>query len=689
MLTTDKVFAWHQTRKTLGLWQVKFFKQRAINGEDITRILFQDVVLSKSSEAALKNLLKLPGLKRYVSSLATDREKHDFVSHMRRYINIWLPECSFEISFTNRYMIDQWEARTTARKYIKSGEKIKYLAGNLVSIPLDEEEDEQFISNAFSITYSSRKKTKSLFLGPARFSNHDCDANAKLESRGAEGMVVIALRDIAEGDEITVNYGDNYFGEDNCECLCASCEKMVTGGWRQNGEGNRGLSTPRAGSEAGDDPGSRRSKRKRQRINYSQKIRGTGHQDINDDGVAAKRRKVNDDGLYNILFPGSEGQKQNSSTATSAKISGQSTRQESKVMDPRNASIWAQIGATQPLGKGISLRPLLRRPRLLSVSSDGRRSSTPFRPTSVQSRGSSRMTGNSSQGGSINSRMLFAFLKREPFSVAEDRKPSLLSLASDVVPSIESDEPKSLSSSNVGDGNSLFDQNDRQSGSPLTEPSGSDTRAQGSESKLRKFEDLENERLAPVLSHKLIGAHPSPPTTPEAAKDSASPHPTLRFSEDGNLSELPSLPSRSPTHPALGDAAYSVVIDNVVHQEINKETPVPKAGSAAPTNADSDSESEHRYPGDYIRTERLLGPRNARWVECRTCDDLFVQQDGHQTRRECPRCERHSKLYGFQWPQTDYERGGPERVMDHRTVNRFLSHTEEMAEPKRRARKGH
>lgn len=83
-----------------------------------------------------------------------------------------------------------------------------------------------------------------------------------------------------------------------------------------------------------------------------------------------------------------------------------------------------------------------------------------------------------------------------------------------------------------------------------------------------------------------------------------------------------------------------------------------------------------RSPGDYTRTARLLGQRYDRWVECQTCDSWFVQSNSYQTRRECPRCERHSKLYGYQWPQTDKGPDGEERVMDHRTIHRFLSNSE-------------
>jgi histone-lysine N-methyltransferase SUV420H len=86
-----------------------------------------------------------------------------------------------------------------------------------------------------------------------------------------------------------------------------------------------------------------------------------------------------------------------------------------------------------------------------------------------------------------------------------------------------------------------------------------------------------------------------------------------------------------------------------------------------------------RVPGDYTKTSKLLAQTYDRWVDCHTCNAWFVQHNSYLTRRECPRCERHSMLYGYRWPKTDKE--GPsddeERVMDHRTVHRFLYPEEE------------
>ena len=71
----------------------------------------------------------------------------------------------------------------------------------------EEEESIKSTRRDFSIVVSSRNRAASLFLGPARFANHDCGANARLQTAGVAGMEVYAIRDIEIGDEITVTYG--------------------------------------------------------------------------------------------------------------------------------------------------------------------------------------------------------------------------------------------------------------------------------------------------------------------------------------------------------------------------------------------------------------------------------------------------------------------------------------------------
>ena len=165
------------------------------------------VIVEKDPAKAELELLALPGLKKHLDALKTQKEKDDFRKHLRRYINIYLPDCPFEVSSTNRYTVVTHEAAVTARQFIKKGAVVKYLCG--IQVIMTEEEEEMIKSSKrdFSIVISSRKGSASLFLGPARFANHDCGANARLQTAGVAGMEIYAIRDIEVGDEITVSYG--------------------------------------------------------------------------------------------------------------------------------------------------------------------------------------------------------------------------------------------------------------------------------------------------------------------------------------------------------------------------------------------------------------------------------------------------------------------------------------------------
>lgn len=86
-----------------------------------------------------------------------------------------------------------------------------------------------------------------------------------------------------------------------------------------------------------------------------------------------------------------------------------------------------------------------------------------------------------------------------------------------------------------------------------------------------------------------------------------------------------------------------------------------------------------RIPGDYVLTLSLLSKPASAWINCKICEEPFVQEDAYFTRSSCPRCERHSKLYGYMWPKTDKEGrfDEEERILDHRTVHRFIDPHEE------------
>ncbi|KAF3938327.1 hypothetical protein ABW19_dt0209434 [Dactylella cylindrospora] len=176
----------------------------------------------------------MDGIKTMAQKLKKE-ERADFVKHLRRYVEIYHPDSAFEVHTTNRYTLKTHEASIVARAPIQKGDVIKNLSGVMVTMTKEEEDEFNEASNRdFSIIQSSRKTGAQIFLGPARFVNHDCSPNTKFTSVTKSTVMFTALRDIQPGEEITVYYSDHYFGQDNEECLCQSCEGGIRGGWAKS-----------------------------------------------------------------------------------------------------------------------------------------------------------------------------------------------------------------------------------------------------------------------------------------------------------------------------------------------------------------------------------------------------------------------------------------------------------------------
>ncbi|KAI8083214.1 uncharacterized protein B0P05DRAFT_578601 [Gilbertella persicaria] len=139
-------------------------------------------------------------------------------------MNRYMPNAGFEVSSTKRYT-GQMEACIVATKDWKAGEQVKYCLGSIAELTEEDDAKLKREGRDFSVMVSQRKKCSCLFLGPARFMNHDCDANCSFILIGQNAITFRIERDIACGEEMTVFYAEHYFGEDNCECRCSSCER--------------------------------------------------------------------------------------------------------------------------------------------------------------------------------------------------------------------------------------------------------------------------------------------------------------------------------------------------------------------------------------------------------------------------------------------------------------------------------
>lgn len=642
-------------------------------------------MLNRDVPAAEAALLQLPGLKKYVNLLKCDREREDFRRHMRKYIHIWLPDCPFEVSTTNRYTIVTHEAAVTARRPIRKGETIKYLCGNKVQMTPEEERDLDLTRRDFSVVMTSRKKTPSLFLGPARFANHDCKANAKLVPRGPEGMIVVAERGIEVGDEITVNYGEHYFGEENCECLCATCEAGATGAWAEKDESDAASisSTPDDDSELdttkpqeargtkrkespttssltsltsfeSDDEGSRLEKcPKRRKLSCGQNSAPVDV-GISGDLVLSPTANTGQVGspLRNVLHvediiidaepDQSDSQSQQHLSLKEAGQHGKTTTVEDEVLSNVRTALSGGSCIRESIPYQVNICPLAEevqpQTRVDSESRAPYRFSSPF----------SFLTGRTSSNSSGRFKQFFHRARTTPSITKSD------------------DQSHGTSSVSSG-GDSTTDTQIPQRSSPATTLSA-------------RFSSGIDWNTADKLAPTLLGSMSS------SALSSA---PSSLTSIDGFNDTTLSIKRRRRNgrrgRPRKCGGPHDTGQPN--EAKVTKPKPVPRT-PRKPRIFQPTIEVEipsHRAPGDYIRTRLLLGEAYSRWVDCRTCDACWVQANGYQTRKECPRCERHSKLYGFQWPKTEKvgKHDDEERVMDHRAVHRFIPTEEEKFEMKR------
>lgn len=548
--------------------------------EDIADRIRKHAIWQKEPAEAVQELLKLPGMRKFMANMKDEKDQEQFKRHLRRYVNIYMPDCPFEVTTTNRYMITEHEASITARRDINPREEIKYLTGVQVAMTEEQEQKLELARKDFSLVISSRKKTRSLFLGPARFANHDCDANARLSTKGYDGMQIVAAKPIEAGDEITVSYGEDYFGENNEECLCKTCEMRGVNGWAPM---KRVEESEEEDEEANGSTQQRGQKRKSESVEPTSRKKG-------------RFLKKSPQSKHHAS--------EHLREATLRKAHSTSSLPLSSIED---------LGTTSPT-KAREIRNLQRDGLLtpLTLSMDETSSS---RDTSPQSLAHSPKSAHSTDATSID----------------DDHSPESL-------PKIKIEAETLHENPTLG--------------------------------------------VAPLMTQTTITT-----TTVNA------PLPSLAFPDDDNMSELSELSDSLEFDSELEEIVkrkYRPTLrttrskSNIDYQN-RIGTPVELTAEDVPEGWVKNK----RKPGDYMTSSACLSAKYSKWVECQTCDDVFVQADGYNTRKECPRCERHSKLYGFRWPKTEKEgkHDKDERVLDHRTVNRFVDPDEERELKQNKTRK--
>ncbi|CAO3638006.1 unnamed protein product [Cunninghamella blakesleeana] len=177
-----------------------------------------------------KKKIGMDYFKHYTAS-KSPKQQQEFIQHMKRYLYMYMPNAGYEIADTRRYggAGRRVEACVTVTKDWHIGDEMRLCTGMIAHMQPHEEHELKKGNRDISVMWSSRKQCNCLFLGPARFVNHDCDPNAKFIALGQNSVTLKIIKEIKCGEEVTAYYGKHYFGENNCECRCATCETQRTG----------------------------------------------------------------------------------------------------------------------------------------------------------------------------------------------------------------------------------------------------------------------------------------------------------------------------------------------------------------------------------------------------------------------------------------------------------------------------
>lgn len=245
------------------------------------------------SDAAAKLAKKAPIITlSNQKDLDKPHQKAHLLAHIGRYMEIWKPDCDFRLFITHRYMPRlaelrrmrleksqqstpaltpqpessqasasslpsngagdgkarsetdsvSWEKPAPAKpldlgvkatRDFKVHEYVK-LYGSAADLT-DDQDDEMRMDTSqlkadFSVLFNPTKNCFQIFMGPARFVNHDCNNNVEL-IRSGRNLCFKVVRPIKAGEEILTFYGEEYFGPNNENCRCYTCRQATRGGW--------------------------------------------------------------------------------------------------------------------------------------------------------------------------------------------------------------------------------------------------------------------------------------------------------------------------------------------------------------------------------------------------------------------------------------------------------------------------
>ncbi|TYJ56363.1 hypothetical protein B9479_002911 [Cryptococcus floricola] len=275
----DQLGSMPNTKLGVHPQQVKFVGP-VFKTDEVLNIV-RETVTKGNIQAAMQRLQEFHLFQQHLDTKITAGQKERFIKHLRRYLLVLQPASRLEIHLTSRYtfITGHTELAVFATRPLIPGTVMQELQGSVVPLPnewreemdigddyaveaageesdsddenaMEEEDDGRDTESAaegssrrrrareerkqqgqrrsdrtkrrdFSIVWSGLKRCYQLFLGPARFLNHDCNPNVELLRQG-NYVTFRVTKPIKIGDELTTFYGENYFGKNNTFIACVS-----------------------------------------------------------------------------------------------------------------------------------------------------------------------------------------------------------------------------------------------------------------------------------------------------------------------------------------------------------------------------------------------------------------------------------------------------------------------------------
>jgi len=209
---------------------------------NLNNVLSQNKILNKTATLEFLESEKSQLKHRFRSltkDLYTSREYALLKSHIIRFLQVLDPSKSgIDIVACTRYSNDKkydCGAKIVSLRKFKKGEILENLVGVVASEKSKRGHRNKYFKNTaiisgvndFSVTISTRTKRHQLWLGPAAYMNHDCHPNCRLRATGTtknSSAIYEITRKVEPGEEILLHYGNNFFGIDNSQCECKTCE---------------------------------------------------------------------------------------------------------------------------------------------------------------------------------------------------------------------------------------------------------------------------------------------------------------------------------------------------------------------------------------------------------------------------------------------------------------------------------